>query len=144
MNKTYHVLVVDDDPDDQLFIQMAFEQVSIHYRIQLASNGLEGLNYIENNSISPDLILLDLNMPFLNGFDMLAYLKQSPRYRHLPIVILTTSDDSDDIDKGYDLGVNSFITKPNDFQALTNIIQTIHFYWFEIVKTPARLPVIGH
>ncbi len=100
-NKTYNVLVVDDDFDDQLLIKMAFEQVSTHYRLQFASNGVEGLNCIENSRSLPDLILLDLNMPILDGFEMLHHLKQSTLYRYIPIIILTTSDAQEDIKKAF-------------------------------------------
>ncbi|MVM32498.1 response regulator [Spirosoma sp. HMF4905] len=142
MKKMYNILVVDDDPDDQLFIRMAFERVSVRYRIQLASNGLEGLGCIENNPVLPELILLDLNMPFLDGFEMLDHLKGSSRYRHVPIVILTTSDHQEDIDKAYALGANSFLTKPSDFDGLNALAQNLHVYWFETVQTPSPLPSI--
>lgn len=139
-NKTHNVLVVDDDSDDQLLIKMAFEQVSTQYRLQFASNGVEGLSCIENSRSLPDLILLDLNMPVLDGFEMLHRLKQSTLYRYIPIIILTTSDAQEDIKKAYDLGANSFLTKPSDHQALKDLAKNLHAFWFDVTKMADRLP----
>ena len=137
MNKTYNVLVVDDDADDQLMIKMALEQISDQYTIQLASNGREALACIEATQIVPNLILLDLNMPVVDGFELLHQLKQSALYRYIPTVILTTSDNKTDIEKAYDLGANSFVTKPSTHQGLNRLVQNLHEYWFHIVTIPS-------
>lgn len=138
MKTNYNILVVDDDTDDQFLIKKAFEQDSGRYTIQLASDGTDVLENIESPSFLPDLILLDLNMPIINGFEVLYHLKQSSFYRHVPIVILTTSSNEDDIDKAYRLGANTFLTKPNNQSELIGLAEQIRLYWFELAKIPTR------
>lgn len=138
MHKTFNVLVVDDDPDDQLLIQAAFEQDSTRYQLHFACDGTDVLENIERPRFLPDLILLDLNMPLINGFDVLRHLKSSPSYRHVPVVILTTSDQQSDVDRAYELGANTFISKPANQQLLVELAQQIRGYWFELAKTPRR------
>ena len=85
---------------------------------------------------SPDLILLDLNMPRVNGHEALDIIKSNEKLRRIPIVVLSTSESSDDIEKTYDLGVNSFITKPSSFEQLVKMADGLKRYWLEIVELP--------
>ena len=138
MPQTFGVLIVDDDEDDQLLIQAAFEKDSNHYRLYFASDGTDVLENIESPRFLPDLILLDLNMPIINGFEVLRHLKKSPTYQHVPVIVLTTSTDQKDIDQAYQLGANSYITKPNSHQELIDLAEQIRLYWFQLAKIPSR------
>lgn len=138
MNKTFNVLVVDDDEDDQFLIRAAFQKDSERYQLHFASDGTHVLEDIQSPRILPDLILLDLNMPIINGFEVLKHLKNSPIYKHVPVVILTTSENQTDIDQAYELGANSFITKPIDHQSLVDLAEQVRLYWFTLAKTPSR------
>lgn len=138
MNKTFNVLIVDDDEDDQYLIQAAFQKDSDRYSLHFASDGIDVLEDIESPRFLPDLILLDLNMPIMNGFEVLQHLKKSSLYRHVPVVILTTSENQDDIDQAYELGANSFITKPINHQSLVDLAEQVRLYWFQLAKSPSR------
>lgn len=138
MKTIFNVLIVDDDEDDQYLIKAAFEKDSNRYSLQFASDGTDVLENIESPRFLPDLILLDLNMPIINGFEVLKHLKDSALYRHVPVVILTTSENQDDINRAYELGANTYITKPIDQQALVILAEQIRLYWFTLAKTPTR------
>ncbi|GAB4043671.1 response regulator [Spirosoma jeollabukense] len=132
MKSTYRVLIVDDDPDDQYLIKIAFEQESEKFILDIASDGNEVLAMIQTPLFLPDLILLDLNMPFVSGFGVLQYLKQSPRHCHIPVIILTTSSQPDDVEQAYKFGANTFITKPASQQGLTELVRYLRGYWFDL------------
>lgn len=138
MQKTFNVLIVDDDEDDQYLIRAAFEKDSNRYNLHFATDGTDVLEDIESPRFLPDLILLDLNMPIINGFEVLHHLKKSDLYRHVPVVILTTSENQIDIDRAYELGANSFITKPVNHQSLVDLAEQIRLYWFGLTKMPSR------
>ena len=101
-------------------------------------NGQEGLNTALENL--PDLILLDLNMPRMNGREALTEIKKDPMISSIPVIILTTSRQEEDIESTYALGANSFIVKPVNFAAMTKAINTLTGYWFDIVKLPNKKP----
>lgn len=138
MYKTFNVLIVDDDEDDQFLIRTAFEKDSHQYNLQFATDGTDVLESIESPRFLPDLILLDLNMPVINGFEVLQHLKNSPIYRHVPVVILTTSSSENDINRAYELGANTFITKPINHQDLVDLAEQIRLYWFSMARIPTR------
>lgn len=136
------IVVVDDDKSYKELIQRALGKLldnGIDY-VELA-NGKELLEYVFEKSLSgqvsrPDLILLDLNMPVINGFDALAQLKGQVDSRDIPIVVFTTSDEPADVKKIYELGGNSFVTKPTGFRALVDVMNGILSYWCEIGALP--------
>ncbi|GAB3956419.1 response regulator [Spirosoma harenae] len=136
--KTFNVLIVDDDEDDQFLIKAAFEKDSHQYNLRFASDGTDVLQNIESPQLLPDLILLDLNMPIIDGFEVLKQLKSSSLYQHVPIVVLTTSTDEQDINRSYKLGANTFISKPMSHQALVDLAEQIRLYWFTLAKIPTR------
>jgi CheY-like chemotaxis protein len=138
MKTTFNILIVDDDDDDQYLIRAAFEKDSSRYNLQFAADGTDILENIAGSQFLPDLILLDLNMPVISGFEVLKHLKDSPIYRHVPVVILTTSESQDDIDRAYAMGANTFITKPINHQALIDLAEQIRLYWFTLAKIPTR------
>ncbi len=138
------ILLADDDEDDCYLIKEGFEENCISNDLHIVNDGEDLMDYLNhrgdfskiNSFPKPDLILLDLNMPRKNGIEALAEIKQDPGLRKIPVVVLTTSEADEDIIKTYDLGVNSFITKPVSFDGLVEVIRTIGKYWFQIVKLP--------
>lgn len=146
-NDTIVILIADDDPDDRLMATEAIMQSrnGTPRRVLTVEDGEELLDYLYDRGKyesgdwpCPDLILLDLNMPRKNGVEALKIIKADPGMRHIPIVILTTSKEEEDIYRTYDLGVNSFITKPVTFDALVNTMRILGKYWFEVVRLPSE------
>ena len=139
------ILMADDDPDDRMFAREALEESRVVNELRFVEDGeelLEYLNrtgrYVEPSSAPrPGVILLDLNMPRKDGREALAEIKGHPSLRRIPIVILTTSRSEEDIVHSYDLGVNSFITKPVTFEGLVEVMKALGRYWIEIVELPS-------
>jgi CheY-like chemotaxis protein len=142
--KTINILIADDDADDRLLIKEAFEEARLINPLQFVEDGVELMDFLHrsNQYIElkdkplPGLILLDLNMPRKNGFEVLEEIKAEKSLRQIPIVIFTTSKIEEDIYRSYNLGVNSFISKPVTFHALVDVMKTLSHYWFEIVELP--------
>lgn len=140
------ILVADDDTDDRLMIAEALRESRLANDIRFVENGEELMQYLERKgeyqneetSPRPGIILLDLNMPKKDGREALREIKADPKLRGIPVVVLTTSKTEEDIYRTYDLGVNSFITKPVTFDALVSITRSLGHYWFEIVALPQR------
>ncbi|RZK39066.1 MAG: response regulator [Hymenobacter sp.] len=125
LHPTITVLIIDDDDDDRFFMQNAFEADSPTTQVQLAVDGQAGLDWLSAADDLPDVVLLDLNMPGLTGFEVLKQLKQSSRWRAMPVVILTTSDSPIDQQQARQLGATQFITKPTTHQGLATIAEQI-------------------
>ena len=137
------ILIADDDADDRLFIDKAFRQSGYSQTIQFVEDGEELMEYLyrygrynEQNAPWPDLLILDLNMPRKNGFQALSEIKDNPRLRRLPVVVMTTSSADEDVLKTYNLGVNSFVTKPFNFNRLVEMVDALKTYWLDTVKLP--------
>jgi CheY-like chemotaxis protein len=138
------VLMADDDEDDQMFAQDAFEESGLPHNLDFVNDGealIEHLNHcLESDQPSrtmlPDLILLDLNMPRKDGREALREIKANPKLRHIPVVVLTTSSSDGDIYRSYDIGANSYITKPVTFDSLVDVLNTLGKYWFSVVQLP--------
>ncbi len=143
-NSTPLILIADDDEDDRMFTKEAFDENFEEKEIRFVNDGVELLDYLRrknkyaNPALSPrpSIILLDLNMPKMDGREALREIKSDPKLRTIPVVILTTSKAEHDIVKTYDLGVNCFITKPVSFTAFLEVTRTLGHYWFDIVKLP--------
>ncbi len=143
-NKLILFLIAEDDPEDRMLITDAIQDANIEYPFEFVEDGEELINYLhrqgkyENlkNSPLPGLIFLDLNMPKINGLEVLSEINKYPRFKRIPIIILTTSQEDDDIHKAYNLGVNSYITKPLSFEKLVDYMKTITKYWIEIAQIP--------
>jgi len=139
-----HILIAEDDGDDQLLLRLAFEEIFTAPDLHFVANGQELMDYLlgegqYHNTAPPSrpaLILLDLNMPKRGGYEVLQAIKSDPQLRQIPIVILTTSSHKGDIYKSYDLGANSFITKPHTFEGLVKTAKTLHAYWLETSQLP--------
>jgi CheY-like chemotaxis protein len=142
--KSITILIADDDADDRMMIQEAFKENRLANDLRFVENGEELMEYLTRQGIyrnvqvspKPGLILLDLNMPKKDGREALIEIKNNPELRGIPIVVLTTSKAEEDVYRTYDLGVNSFITKPVTFDSLVAITKDLGRYWFEIVELP--------
>ena len=142
--ETVEILMADDDPDDRLLTEKALKEARLKNGIRFVEDGEELMDYLHHrgkysdpaSAPRPGLILLDLNMPRKDGREALAEIKSDPVLRRIPVVILTTSKADEDIVKTYDLGVNSYITKPVSFSGLAEVMKVLSVYWFEIVKLP--------
>ncbi|MEB3338393.1 MAG: response regulator [Leptolyngbyaceae bacterium] len=138
------ILVADDDPDDRLMTREALEENRLANDLHFVENGEELMDYLlhrgqytdPKSAPRPGLLLLDLNMPKKDGREALQEIRAHAQLRQIPVVILTTSQAEEDIYRSYDLGSNSFITKPVSFQALVSIMKVLGNYWFEIVELP--------
>ncbi len=138
------ILLVEDDPGDQELTRRALADGVLRTELRIVRNGADALDYLlhrnayqdPTSSPRPDLILLDLNMPRLNGQQFLSRLKQIPECAHLPVVVLTTSNRDEDILRSYDLGCNSYIHKPVDILRFVEVVKGLGHYWFELVMLP--------
>ncbi|MEP7204781.1 MAG: response regulator [Candidatus Saccharibacteria bacterium] len=136
------ILMADDDDDDFLLTERALRASGLRNHLVRVLDGEELLDYLhardkyKQTAVRPGLILLDLNMPRMDGSEALLEIKSSPEFRDIPVIIFTTSKDEDDIYRSYQLGGNSFIAKPITFEGLTAVMRTIGAYWFETVELP--------
>lgn len=134
------ILIADDDQDDCQMIKEALQESRLLNQLQFVHDGEELVKCLktkyEKGHPLPGLILLDLNMPKKDGREALKEIKSNPLLRQIPVVVLTTSKAEEDIFKTYNLGVNSFITKPVAFDSLVHIMRDLGRYWFEIVELP--------
>ncbi len=138
------ILMADDDLDDQELTNDAWLEAKVGNPLRFVNDGMELMAYLRRqgqfsdpaSSPRPGLILLDLNMPKKDGREAIREIKSDRRLRQIPIIILTTSQAEEDIIRGYDLGVNSFITKPVTFGALVKVVSALQLYWFQIAQLP--------
>ena len=114
----YKILLIDDDEDDQFIFINALKEITAEHKCSIASNGMEALSYLNDTSSLPDLIFLDLNMPVMNGIELILILKADRRFADIPAVIYTTSDNPDEKKQMKELGVNAFLTKTANFKKL--------------------------
>lgn len=137
------ILLVEDNPGDVRLTKEALRDARISNHVTVAKDGAEALAIIHRqgphaNAPRPDLILLDLNLPKVDGFEVIAKLKSDEACKRIPIVVLTSSKAEEDILKSYNLHANCFITKPIDFSQFTNVIRSIENFWFAIVQLPSK------
>lgn len=138
------ILMAEDDPDDRLLAAEAFEEARLRNDLRFVEDGEQLLAYLRRegayqdpeSSPRPGLILLDLNMPRKDGREALEEIKSDPSLRRIPVVVLTTSRSEADLLRSYDLGANSYITKPVTFARLVDIVRDLGRYWIEIVELP--------
>lgn len=143
-SKAIEILIADDDAEDRMLIRDALHESRLKNGLKFVEDGEQLLDYLHNTGKfadkekypRPGIILLDLNMPKKDGREALKEIKQDPKLRTIPIVVLTTSKAEEDILKTYNLGVSSFITKPVTFEGLVEVMRTLNKYWFEIVELP--------
>lgn len=137
LHKTQPILIIEDSADDFEATMRAFSKTNLRNPIKHVSSGEEALDYLhEENNQKPGIILLDLNMPGLTGIKTLEIIKQRDALKTIPVVILTTSNDERDVTSCYELGANTYIQKPVDFDRLIAAIRQLKEYWFEIAILP--------
>lgn len=155
MMPTKSILLVEDNPDDRELMTLAFAQAEFPYNLIIVSDGLEALDYLsgiipddESNTPGgdrdltsmPALIMLDINLPRVNGIEILRQIRADPRTRLIPVVIISSSDEPQDLIDSYLNGCNSYVRKPIDFTQLQNFVKEISTYWLSVNQLP---PVFG-
>ena len=143
MNKQ-PILIAEDDADDRYLLQTAFSEIGFPAQIDFVENGIEVLNYLDNIYTSnnmevkalPGFILLDLNMPKKDGREVLKGIKQSPHFKKIPVIIFSTTNNEQEMKRCYELGANSYITKPNSFESLIKTVAALRSYWIHTTSVP--------
>lgn len=138
------ILIADDDADDRMMAKEALDECRLANHIDFVEDGVELMAYLRGQgryagraaTRRPGLIILDLNMPKMDGREALREIKADPALRRIPVVVMTTSKAEEDIYRTYDLGVSSFVTKPVTFDGLVSVMRALGRYWFEIVELP--------
>jgi two-component system response regulator len=138
MTATVEILLVEDDPDDVELTLHAFEKHNLANSIHVARDGQEALDYLlgPHEHAHPKVILLDLKLPKVDGLEVLREIRADAALRSVPVVILTSSREERDIVQGYDLGVNSYIVKPVEFDKFIETVQTLGLYWLLLNEPP--------
>jgi chemotaxis family two-component system response regulator Rcp1 len=141
VSRSIEVLLVEDDLGDVELTKEAIEATRLAVKLSVVRDGEEAMAYLRKegnyaDAASPDLVLLDLNMPRKDGREVLHDMKDDPILTHIPVVVLTTSDSDEDIMKSYDLGANCYVTKPVGLEQFMKVVQSIGDFWFMFVKLP--------
>jgi CheY-like chemotaxis protein len=137
------VLLVEDDPGDVLMTQEAFDEHKVRNKLNVVQDGEEALAYLRREgkyaeATRPDLILLDLNLPRVDGREVLQVIKEDHDLRRIPVVVLTTSQADEDIMRSYSLHANAYVTKPVDFDSFIAVVRQIDEFFVSVVKLPPR------
>lgn len=138
------ILLVEDDYNDILLIQRAFRKAKIQQSMMIVSDGDEAIAYLSREGQyadtktypTPILILLDLKLPRRSGLEILAWIRQQPILKRLLVVVLTSSEENSDLDRAYDLGANSYLVKPINFQDFVKLVELVDAYWFKLNEFP--------
>jgi CheY-like chemotaxis protein len=130
------ILIAEDDADDRFLLQTAFVENGFNDRLCFVENGVEVVDYLmkledDNNINLPRFILLDLNMPKKDGREVLKELKQNEKFKNIPVVIFSTTNNEQEMRRCYELGANSYITKPNSFENLLKTVAALRSYWLQ-------------
>jgi CheY-like chemotaxis protein len=141
------VLIAEDDPSDVFLLKRAFTLANIPATLHFVRDGQEAIDYLGGDDPYkdravyplPDLMLLDLKMPRLNGFDVLTWLRRQPGLKRLLVTVLTSSDQPDDINRAYDLGANSYLLKPHNSTHLSELVAQVKRYWLDLNRCPVAL-----
>ncbi|NNH51765.1 response regulator [Promicromonospora citrea] len=137
------MLLVEDDPGDVLMTKEAFEDHRVPNRVSVVGDGVSALEFLRKqgefeDAPTPDLVLLDLNLPKMDGLEVLAVAKGDPMLRHIPVVVLTTSDAQEDVVGSYSLHANAYVTKPVDFEEFIAAVRRIDEFFVSVVRLPGR------
>jgi CheY-like chemotaxis protein len=141
--KVIDVLLVEDDPGDVLMTREAFEDNKVANRLAVVSDGVSALAYLRKegehaDARTPDLVLLDLNLPRMDGREVLEAMKNDQALRSIPVVVLTTSEAEEDVVRSYSLHANAYVTKPVDFERFIEVVRQIDEFFVEVVRLPQR------
>lgn len=141
-SRPFQILLVEDDPADAFLARTAIRQAKVVCQVHHVAGGEDAIAFLRrkgpkhNEAPRPDLVLLDLNMPGMNGRDVLTEIKSDTLLKDIPVVVLTTSDAASDIQSCYRAGANSFVTKPVDLDGFLDAMRSIEDYWFAVVRLP--------
>ena len=143
-SRPVNILLIEDNPGDVRLAQEAFKEGNINVNLDVVMDGMEAINFLRKvgdyeDSLTPDLVLLDLNLPKKDGREVLSDIKADPALRSIPVVILTTSNSEQDILNSYNLHVNCYINKPVDFDRFFDIIQKIEDFWLQTAILPSMV-----
>ena len=136
------ILIAEDDADDRFLLQTAFEENGFRDRLHFVENGVEVFDFLNNTlkeesaASLPRFILLDLNMPKKDGREVLKELKQNPILKKIPVIVFSTTNNEHEMRRCYELGANSYITKPNSFESLVKTVAALRAYWIETTSMP--------
>jgi len=144
MNERATILVIEDDSNDLFFIKRAFSSLGNRNTMQAVGDGAEAIDYLRGvddyadreRFPLPALILMDLKMPRVDGFEFLAWLRREPGLRIIPVVVFSSSNLDSDVRRAYELGANSFIVKLQDHTELPEVLRTLAIYWLDVCETP--------
>ncbi|HEX2896777.1 MAG TPA: response regulator [candidate division Zixibacteria bacterium] len=139
--KPIKILLVEDNPADIRLATEALKEGGVVSDLSVVTDGMDAINFLKrtgkySDSPRPELILLDLNLPRKNGFDVLQVLKADPNLKSIPVIMLTTSSAEEDIVKSYNLNANCFVTKPTDLEQFLEVVKTIEEFWLTIASLP--------
>lgn len=139
--KPVHILLVEDNRGDVLLMQRAFNEGSVETQITVANSGEQALEVLgrqgEFEGLGlPDLVLLDLNLPRMSGQDVLVHIKQSPHYKHIPVIVLSSSKAEQDVLLSYNLHANSYICKPDSSESFSVLVKRLEQFWFTLAMIP--------
>ena len=137
------ILLIEDNPGDVLLIKEALQEIGSSVSLQSVRDGEAALAFLQcdephGDVPSPTLVLLDLNLPRMNGLEVLRRIRDDKRLHALPVIILTTSEAPEDVERAYALQANAYITKPANLDALFHMVETLEDFWFSIARLPAR------
>jgi CheY-like chemotaxis protein len=143
-NKPFYIMLVEDNPGDVRLTQEALKESKLYHELFIAMDGEEALEFLHQEGRFeevpiPDIILLDLNLPKKNGREVLAEIKEDPKLKQIPVVILTTSEADIDIERCYEMHANCYITKPVEFEKFLEMIKKVEDFWLSIVKLPGEI-----
>lgn len=138
--RKFSILIAEDDPDDRFLLKKAFEENKAEETVTFVDNGVKALEYLrkirDSNHLYPNLIILDLNMPFRSGKEVLREIKEDDILKKIPVVVFSTSGNESVVDKCYELGANTYIVKPLSFEQLLKVVEQIKSYWLQIASLP--------
>ncbi len=147
MASEFHILLVDDSPSDVLIIERALREEQLEHRLTVLQDGRAALDYLLRlkdpatpADLDPDLVLLDLNLPGLDGCQVLSAIKTDRDLRTIPVVVLTTSGRDEDVQQTYQAGANTFIRKPDEYPRYRELVATLHRYWQDTALRRPRRP----
>jgi CheY-like chemotaxis protein len=132
------ILHVEDNPDDVMLMDLAFSRAGVPAKLHVVNDGDEAIAALQNgfSTGGPVCVLLDVKLPRVSGLDVLAWIRSQPHLKRLPVILLTSSGQTSDINRAYDLGANSFLVKPPDLDSLTELMKTVAHYWVQTNVRP--------
>ena len=141
--KEVEILLVEDNPGDVALVQLALKDNKIKNKLHVVPDGVEAMKFLRGeddyvDAPRPDLVLLDLNLPRKNGREVLEEIKSDQKLRSIPVCVLTSSREEEDILRSYDMAANCYITKPVDFEQFAAVVKSVEHFWFTVVKLPFR------